>query len=275
MRLAWATDVHLNFLTAENRRRFLEQLQALDVDAFLLGGDVAEADSLAASLAEAADVWRRPIYFVLGNHDFYRGSIAEVRDYARQATKDSAHLRWLGATGPVALTAEAALVGHDGWGDARNGDYWGSALSLTDFSLIHEFIGVDRHARQRLLERLGDESAAALAADLEQITDHFERVVVLTHVPPFPEACTTEGRIWRDDWLPFFTSRAVGDVLLSAAQRYTRVQYTVLCGHTHRAGDAVLRENLRVVTGPAEYRAPVVQQLLTLDGERLILHAPS
>jgi hypothetical protein len=225
-------------------------------------------------LREAADVWRRPIYFVLGNHDFYRGSIGEVREFARKETESSQEIRWLGATGAISLTADVGLVGHDGWGDARNGDYWGSALSLTDFSLIREFIGLDRVERQRLLHALGDEAAQSLVVDLDRAGNDFRSVIVLTHVPPFPEACTTEGRVWRDDWLPFFTSRAVGDVLTAAAEKRPNVQYLVLCGHTHRAGDAKLRDNLRVVTGAAEYRAPIVQRMLDLCDGLVRLETP-
>ena len=39
-----------------------------------------EADSVAQLLTEMATAFEVPLYFVLGNHDFYRGSIAGVRD---------------------------------------------------------------------------------------------------------------------------------------------------------------------------------------------------
>jgi hypothetical protein len=36
----------------------------------------------------------------------------------------------------------------------------------------------------------------------------------------------------------------------------------VLCGHTHGAGEAEVRRNLRVRTGGATYGAPVVERVL-------------
>jgi predicted MPP superfamily phosphohydrolase len=36
----------------------------------------------------------------------------------------------------------------------------------------------------------------------------------------------------------------------------------VLCGHTHGGGELQVLENLRVVTGPAEYGKPVIQRII-------------
>ncbi len=35
----------------------------------------------------------------------------------------------------------------------------------------------------------------------------------------------------------------------------------VLCGHTQGGGEVQMAENLRVVTGPAEYGRPEIQQV--------------
>jgi hypothetical protein len=39
---------------------------------------------------------------------------------------------------------------------------------------------------------------------------------------------------------------------------------TVLCGHTHSAGEARVLPNLRVLTGGAEYDRPEMQRMLTV-----------
>ena len=39
---------------------------------------------------------------------------------------------------------------------------------------------------------------------------------------------------------------------------------TVLCGHTHSAGEARVLPNPRVLTGGAEYGRPDVQRVLTV-----------
>ena len=42
MKLAWATDIHLNFLTTLARRRFLESVKE-QADALVVTGDIAES----------------------------------------------------------------------------------------------------------------------------------------------------------------------------------------------------------------------------------------
>jgi hypothetical protein len=73
MRLAWATDIHLNFLDAAARRGFLESL-GKQAGAVAISGDIGESPDIEGHLLEMEEVLQRPIYFVLGNHDFYHGS---------------------------------------------------------------------------------------------------------------------------------------------------------------------------------------------------------
>src|SRR5947208_3548725 len=79
----------------------------------------------------------------------------------------------------------------------------------------------------------GDESASTLEPALALAVRKYERIIVLTHVPPFREACWYEGQISNDDWLPFFTCKAVGDVILDHAERHPKIRFEVYCGHTH------------------------------------------
>ena len=89
-------------------------------------------------------------------------------------------------------------------------------------------------------------------------------VIVLTHVPPFREACWHRGRVSDDEWLPHFACRAVGEALVEAMAAHPECEMTVLCGHTHSAGEAQVLPNLRVLTGGAEYGRPEVQRVLTV-----------
>ena len=71
-----------------------------------------------------------------------------------------------------------------------------------------------------------------------------------------------QARPSSDDYLPFFSCKAVGDVLLDVAQSHSKCQILVLCDHTHGGGEIQVAKNLRVVTGPAEYGKPEIQQVL-------------
>lgn len=262
LRLAWATDVHLNFLFREQLSAFCSALAATACDAVLFTGDIAEAATLRPLLETVAEAIARPLYFVLGNHDFYRGSIPEVRAVAAELSAASPWLRWLPSIPPVELGPGTALVGHDGWADARLGDYGRSPVMLNDYVLIKELAFLDKERRRAALHRLGDEAAAYLRRVLPEVLSRYPRVIVATHVPPFKEACWHEGQISNDDWLPHFTCKAAGEAILEAAERYPERRIEVLCGHTHGAGTAEILPNLIVRTGGAEYGEPVVQDVI-------------
>jgi len=271
-RVAWLTDVHLNFLEHVDRQQFARSVAEASPDAVLLGGDIGESPDVVEHLEEMADVVRRPIYFVLGNHDFYRGSIAETREKVSELAAGSEYLVYLADADVVELSPSTALVGHDGWGDARLGDYEHSEVLLTDFFLIEELkrwqLGPRELDRERLrdtLEALGDEAAAHFARVLPAALESHRRVIALTHVPPFREAAWYDGKPSDDDWLPFFSCRAVGDCFRQVMRDRPDRQLTVLCGHTHGNGEAQILENLHVLTGGARYRQPAIQQVFELE----------
>ncbi|MFN8665900.1 MAG: metallophosphoesterase [Gemmatimonadaceae bacterium] len=263
-RIAWATDVHLEFSSAARIARFTDEVRAASPDVLLLAGDIATARSLTTALSLLEARLPCPTYFVLGNHDFYGGSIRSVRAEVVARTESSASLRWLPTAGVVSLSAETALVGVDGWGDARYGAVWSSGVRLNDFRLILEVSGLDLESRVRRLESLGDEEGLLLRHLLSAAVVTHRRIVVLTHVPPFVEAAWHEGAPSAPDWSPFFACKATGDVLLEIAEEWRDVEFLVLCGHTHGAGEYVPRPNLRVLTGAAEYGEPRVQVVLVL-----------
>jgi 3',5'-cyclic-AMP phosphodiesterase len=271
-RVLWATDVHLNFLDEAARRQFVASLAAQQVDAFLLGGDIGESCDVVRFLQEIEEAVQRPIYFVLGNHDYYRGSIAQTRRDVSQAAAQSQHLVYLNAASVVELTPQTALVGDDGWGDARLGAFERSEIVLNDFLLIDELKtdgptpwDINRDYLRRTLNALGDEAADHLRRVLPEALRTHCRVVLLTHVPPFREAAWHEGSYSDDEWLPFFACKAVGDVILEVMAAHTDRQLLVLCGHTHGGGRSQIRDNIEVLTGEAVYREPQIQRIFEIQ----------
>lgn len=262
-RLAWMTDLHLDFVDETERAALAASVVAAQADGVVLTGDIATAADVLETIDELAQAVRVPLWFVLGNHDFYGGSIADVRARAAASTALGGP-PWLEAAGAVRLGPGTALVGVDGWGDARLGDFQGSRVVLNDFLRIDELTGVHRAVLRELLGNLGDAAAAVLRPELKAALAWANHVVVATHVPPFRDACWHEGAVSADDWLPFFACGAVGDVIGDAAAAHPHVQFTVLCGHTHGAGEARILDNLLVLTGDAEYGEPKVQGVLVV-----------
>ena len=260
MKLAWATDIHLDFLDAAGIEAFTTLLEKSAADAFLIGGDIAKARSVERHLRSLEARLLRPVYFVLGNHDFYVGSISKVRDAMRELTRRSKLLRWLPAAGVVPLSSETALVGHDGWGDARFGNVDTTPVRMNDFVMIEELSSLSRERRRDRLRALGDEAAAFIRDLLPRAFEKHRKAIFLTHVPPFREACWHKGEISDDDWLPYFTCRASGEALVEVMRARPDRDLTVLCGHTHGAGTAELLPNLHVWTGGADYGHPRLER---------------
>ncbi|HEY3448883.1 MAG TPA: metallophosphoesterase [Myxococcales bacterium] len=264
-RLAWATDLHLNFLSEEALAAFGDTLARSEADLLLVSGDTSEAYTLEHHLALLARRFDGPVWFVLGNHDFYRGSIAQVRRKADALKTLRPGLRWLQSAGVVSLSPQTALVGCDGFGDARLGNVDGSAVVLNDFLLIDELTAIPHAQRLARLGKLGDEAAEHLRSVLWPALEEHRRAVVLTHVPPFPEACWHDGQMSDPEWLPYFCCMAAGQALREAALAFPKREILVLCGHTHSGGEVEILPNLKVLTAGAEYGKPRIDRVISLD----------
>lgn len=262
-RVAWLTDIHLEFLMPHQIDAFIGTVAATDPDLLAITGDIAQAPMLRQVLRYIAHQLVKPVYFVLGNHDFYRGDVEPVRQEMTDLTREVSGAAWMPAAGIVELSPDVAMVGHDGWSDGRYGDFMRSPIVLNDYVHIESLKIADTAQRLARLNELGDQSGDYLRGILPEAARRYQQVIVLTHPPPFREACWFKGKTpsWDDPYLPHFTCKAVGDALLHAADAYPDVQFTVLCGHVHHSGEAQMRDNLRVLTGAAEYEAPVVQRV--------------
>ena len=264
-RFAWLTDIHLNFLTPPAVEQFLVHLASLKLDGVLLGGDIAEAHDLTGYLEQMDSVLGTDIYFVLGNHDFYFGSIESVREEMRQLCLRRPRLHYLTILEACHLASRVGLVGHDGWADARIGDFEKSVIMMHDYKLIADLAGHSKRERWDVLKGLGDEAAAHIRKVLPPALERFDEVLLLTHVPPMREACWHEGQTSDDQWAPHFTCKAMGDALLDIMRDYPQRQLTVLCGHTHGAGEARPLANLLILTGGAQYGQPAVQRIFEFE----------
>ena len=271
VRLAWVTDIHLNFLPPEQRCDFYKALLGESPDAVLVTGDIGESPTFDQLLIEMARAIERPVYFVLGNHDFYRGSIAEVRTRAACLGQQEPLLTYVTAARIVPLTEQTALVGHDSWADARLGDFDRSEVLLNDYLLIEELrkwdgaFALDRDALRAELHRLGDEAAEHFSQVLPLAFQDHRRVIALMHPPPFREVCLHGAAPADDDWLPHFCCEAVGRTMRNLLVARPVRHLTVLCGHTHSGGQMQVLDNLEVLAGGAEYGCPIVQRILEVD----------
>ena len=130
---------------------------------------------------------------------------------------------------------------------------------LNDYKLINDFKNLDKQTRLTKLNVLGDEAASFFRKQLSQALPNFQHIIILTHVPPFEEACWYEGNLSNDEFLPHFCCRATGKVFVELMSQYPDKNLTILCGHTHSGGVAQILPNLVVRTGRAVYGQPNIQ----------------
>lgn len=270
MKLAWATDIHLDFvdsLQGEKFKNFVDSMLIESPDAVLLTGDISIADQLFEHLLVLENVFNIPIMYVLGNHDYYGGSIRSVRDAAKNLNQRSKRLRWLGGIEHARLTLDTALVGHDCWYDALNGNWQNSRVILSDWSQIREFEEIKR-IPQLVIDKsrsLTKEGALHLEKSLDVVVKKYKNVIIATHVPPFIEACREEGKCTIPDCEPWYTCLSVGRLIFSYADKNPNVNFTVFSGHTHGKGNVRLLPNLEVRVGRSVYGKPLCQDFVTLS----------
>lgn len=264
MRLAWATDIHLDFLDRARVAAFARAIEQTGAEAVVLTGDLSVARRLGADLGQLVSGCRLPCYFVAGNHDYYGADIAAVRRGLTKLREVEPRLRWLPAEGVVRLTPDTALIGVDGWADGRLGDPEGTEVLLNDHRLIADLLQPSRAELLAVVRRLGDEEAARLSRLLGEALAPCAHVLVATHIPPFAEASAYQGQLTGPAWLPWMTCHAVGEVLREAARTHPERRITVLAGHTHERWSVDIEPNLTVRVGRAVYGEPAVEDVLSL-----------
>jgi len=274
MRLDWLTDPHLDHLRDEEMLlAFVKKLHSRPSDGLLITGDIAEGPTIYEFLGLVSGAYQRPVYFVLGNHDFFGGFMSDAHQEVRTVCRavPQGILNWMTDRDFIMLDETTALVGHDGFYDGQAGQA-GLTFSLPDFflpggnrDLIQALELGSRHLF-RLLERLGRESAAFLRTQIQgAIRYGARRVLVITHVPPFRQASYFRGRPSEPHAVPFYVNQILGEELLELAGKFPNVKIEVYAGHTHCERVYEAADNLVVHVGRARYeRLPTFQQPIVI-----------
>jgi len=289
IKAAWMTDIHLNFLAENFRQSFYRELNN-GIDIALITGDIAESPSVVKILEEMHKSFKKPIYFVLGNHDFYEGSVAQTREDLRKMCKSNGFfLNYLTQESAIRF-GKTILVGVDGFADSREGNYYASSVKMNDHMFIEDYrnqaedmnprsVYYDNSIRAKIaakMKELADADAKTLETQIRgalgptkgldgDIIPNINRCIVLTHIPPFKENALYRGEPSDDDHLPFYVSKATGDVLLKCAKDWPHVQFDVFCGHSHCSALYKHTPNLIVECSGADYMSPQIQKIIEIE----------
>ena len=259
--LAWAADLHLEFLSPEKFDLFLQSLRDVRADGLLICGDISTSPRLRQNLIALSTIGK-PVYFVCGNHDYYRGSFKKTSDLVGSTCREHRGLRWLSLAEIIPLTSTTALMGHEGWGDGRGGLGVRTSIGMNDFVLIEDLRTLEREQLFAKLEALGRASARYAEDVIARAARRFDHLIFATHVPPFVEAARYQGAPTSPDFLPFYVNVSLGEALLRLARAMPTKRFEVLCGHTHGAFEYDAAPNLKVRVAGASYGNPKVEGIL-------------
>ncbi len=261
--LDWITDPHLDHLRSKEALiSFIKELHKRESDALLITGDIAESHTIKDYLGILSGAYQRPIYFVLGNHDYYGGWIEATQRGVQDVCKSvpSGILNWMPDTGCVSLTPDVFLVGHGGLYDAQEGGGVGIDMVMTDLYFpkgIYDLAIALRQGTHYLfeaLQNLANSCAEHIEHSIQEaLQAKAKKVIVLTHVPPFLEASYFRGQPCELRMRPWYVNRTLGDKLLAISKKYSNVDFIVLAGHTHGKRSVSMRHNLHVHVGSSRY----------------------
>lgn len=265
VKVGWTTDIHLNFCHIDKIKAWADKINENDMDCLVVTGDIAEGSNIDDYLTIMHTYIKCPIYFILGNHDYYDSNTKTVRVTMKKNWNTDKRCVWLGNVSYVDK-GKIAIVGHDGWYDGLYANWYRSKVIMSDYHIIGDLKYHHDNLLHTKLGELATESAEHVRAGaLKAIEDGFAHILIATHVPPFRENAVYQGVISDDNWMPHFSSKIFGDMLLDIGKNNPDVGFTVLCGHSH--GDATYSplSNLTCKTGYAKYRSPGLNNIFLFE----------
>ena len=225
--LVWLSDVHADSLRGDFPAE-VERLGRENPEGILITGDISNAERLDEHL-DVISTLGCPIFFVLGNHDFWNGSFAGVTALVRSACSKKTNLVYLDQRGLVELGGGTVLIGGQGWGDGQAGLGEKSPVTSRDRQLIQEFADKPRETYFEMLREMGRASASGFSKMAVSALEGSHHLILATHVPPFTATALREP-----EYLPYYVNVALGEEILRVARKFPSKRITVYCGHTHR-----------------------------------------
>lgn len=253
-RYIWLSDTHINMSVLPFlKRRFISRLNSVDSDGLIITGDISNGMMLESHLRYLATHYDRPIYFVLGNHDYYWRHRDSVESDVKRLCRLHTNLRWLSnEEDAISLGNGIALVGDEGWYDVAAGD-----PNLTKWCIDRlinlDYLPLANYAQQASAwKERAYLSAKKLVSKLGSALENNDTVYVATHFPPWVEATRSNWQLSQDYWLPYNTNVVLGQEIEKLMKNHDG-KVVVLSGHTHLACELSVTKNITCKVAPASY----------------------
>lgn len=259
------SDLHLDQAPARNCSKLLRDLKNTEYDAAVITGDTAASATLVPHLKALAHACApRPLFVVLGNHDFFGSSLIATQGEVRALCRRLSNLHHLQDHGVVWLNKNTVLIGHHGWADARCG--WGTKTCVRspDHWCIDDFRKLDQAGRFDLMAELGNASTRWIRQNLNTVLRDADTLIVATHVPAFQTSAHFNGTPCGPCHSPHYVHASLGGLLIGTARHNLRKQFTVLSGHTHSEVQEHILANLESRVAGAKRGAPRIQGIISV-----------
>ncbi len=262
--LIWLTDIHLEFCSHRRRHDLYRSINQAAGEIVVITGDLSAGTHRSAQYSELAEQVRKPIYFVLGNHDRFGTTFANAEAVVKRLATQFSHMVRLDGSQVMPLNESVALIGVDGWADGLGGEGPATKARINDFYQILDFATDPEPQVFRAMKELAHKYSQALRRSLFTSLERYRTTIIATHVPPYGGAAWHEGAPSSADYQPFFSSPTMGSLIKAVAAEHPEKSVLVLCGHTHSPGN--YRDgNILVLTGGARYGFPEISQTIHLD----------
>lgn len=267
MRIGYATDIHLdavNLVRGAGVAKYhrIGRFMAEGQDVLLITGDISTGKKFPTQFGLFCRGAGIPVYFVLGNHDFWDVPEATVRENAAKFPG------YLDVAGVVELAPGLGLTGRTGWYDTLSGNPFESRVTVQDWKRVERLEGLwaEKYLLSRACKAWSEEEAEKARPVLIEAAERFPNVLFLTHFPCFVAACWDElGNLDTEErgFRPWSINTTMGHMIDDVVTAYPKTQFTVLSGHTHGRGRKQLRDNLTCVSGKASYGSPKLAESWT------------
>lgn len=265
-RLLWISDLHLDQARDKAKIDFYKELENTRCDAVLITGDISTSRHLIEHLAEISRVFGKiTVMFMLGNHDYFGSSFAEVDRSIGNLCENHENLVPLGYGEIIELSPRTALVGHRGFYDGLAGAGPRTKVSSPDRHLISDFFGLDRSGYFQKLRNLGEESADYFRRVLPAALKRYETVILGTHVPPFTQSLRHSGSYCNWESQPFFSNRSTGNAIVGICRNFPCRSTIVFAGHSHSPSTVQVLSNLEIRVAGAQPGRPAINEILNIQ----------
>lgn len=242
----------------------IHQLNRVEPDGIFITGDISTGKHVEPTLHRLASEVSCPIYFVLGNHDYWGRTFDSVHDDMRRLMNIHPNLHWMDERGVISLKSNVGLIGSGGWYDC-NGDTKWMKWTL-DWRRIYDFDDINNmDDRIKMFQEFARLSAIDIEKKLFEALLHHKTVYILTHVPPWKEATRDIGTWAEKFWLPYNSNETMGKAIQRVGKQFKKRNIVVLSGHTHTNRWVRVKKNIECRVNDAKwFGSPNNDQLLVI-----------